>query len=89
MQPQLRAGSNRWANAALAFGVASVVFCLVVPLAVVAIVAGISGVAESVGFEANEGRGRAIAGLVLGVVGLVLGLLVWDFVLSAPYFVGD
>jgi predicted RNA-binding Zn-ribbon protein involved in translation (DUF1610 family) len=72
------AGSNTWAVASLVLGIVGIpTFCLVVP-ALLAIVFGVLALRGSnQPASAQAGRGMAIAGIVLGVISVVITGLFW------------
>jgi hypothetical protein len=74
--PALPRGSGR-AKAALVFGFVGVLLCFTILVPLLAIVFGLLG-RKATGRSSSgvAGRGRANAGLILGVVGLALGILI-------------
>jgi hypothetical protein len=81
-------GSNGPATAALVVGIVALVFCFTVVGGVAAVVLGVIGLRRA-GRQAGAGRGRAIAGLVLGLISVVLGLLTLLAVGATVQFLGD
>lgn len=68
-------GSETLGIVSLVLGILSIVFCVFgggLLLGIPAIVTGISGMQRG-----HRGFGFALAGLILGIVGLVLNLLIW------------
>ena len=71
-------GTNGFAITALILGIISL---LLSPLSILAIIFGGVGIGQTGPNSNYKGRGMAIAGLVLGIVAIVLwvGILIWDF----------
>jgi hypothetical protein len=72
-------GTNTWAVASLVLGIVSVVggMCLVVP-PLLAIIFGFMALRETNSPSGqSSGHGLAIAGMVLGTIGLVIGGVMW------------
>jgi hypothetical protein len=72
---------NKWAHSAIWLGIASIVFFWMFVPPILAIVYGSLGISRSTELQ-NEGidktgKGKAIAGLILGIVYLLLGFYQW------------
>lgn len=87
VRPPLRSGpyapatgpepsSNPQATASLVLGIVSLVLSLLFVPSIVGVILGIAGLARSRRTDPPTGRGAAITGIVLSVVGAVLGVLV-------------
>jgi hypothetical protein len=72
-------GTNTWAVASLVLGIVTVVggFCLVVPPLLAIIFAFLAMRTNTSPSGQSSGQGMAVAGLILGIIGLVLGGLFW------------
>jgi hypothetical protein len=72
---------NKWAYSALWLGIASIFFGVIFVPPILAIVYGSLGISRSTELQ-NEGiektgKGKSIAGLILGIVYLLLGFYQW------------
>ncbi|HVS70023.1 MAG TPA: DUF4190 domain-containing protein [Phycisphaerae bacterium] len=72
-------GTNTWAVASLVLGIVTVVggLCLVVPSLLAIIFAFMAMRTNTSPSGQSSGQGMAVAGLILGIIGLVLGGLFW------------
>jgi hypothetical protein len=68
--------SNGLATASLVLGIIAIPLCFMVVPSILAVVFGVIGLNRSKQSPTQNGRGKAIAGLVLGSVALVLMILV-------------
>jgi len=81
-------GANGPATAALVVGIVALVFCFTVVGGIAAVVLGFLGLARA-RQRGGAGRGRAVAGLVLGLISVVLGVLTWLAVGAGFQLLGD
>ncbi|MEV6680314.1 DUF4190 domain-containing protein [Streptomyces erythrochromogenes] len=90
-QPYGRAPSNGFGTTALVLGILAVVGCvtsfIAVALGIAAVVFGALGKGKANRGEADNG-GMALAGIILGAIGIVLGLLML-LAMFAPFLDGD
>ncbi|HVX87021.1 MAG TPA: DUF4190 domain-containing protein [Phycisphaerae bacterium] len=77
-------GTNTWAVASLVLGIVSLVggMCLIVPPVLAIIFAFMALRTNTSPSGQSSGQGMAIAGLILGIVGAVIGSLMWVKMIS-------
>lgn len=78
MNQQITRSTSGFAIAALVTGIVSIIFS---PLALLAVPFGIIGIVNTGPNNAN-GRGMAIAGLVLGCIGIAIGVCMVVFMIA-------
>ncbi len=78
-------GTNTWAVASLVLGIVSVPgFCMIAPPILAIIFGGIALRSTNQATGQTAGAGLAVAGLILGTIGLVLAVLLWTGHLIHP-----
>jgi hypothetical protein len=71
-------GTNTWAVASLVLGIVSLVaFCLVIPPPLAIIFGFLALRSNNQGAGQTSGQGLAIAGIIMGTIGLLLSVLLW------------
>ena len=67
---------NTFGILALIFGIIGIFLNMVIIIPVLAIIFGIIGISR------DDSRGKSTAGLILGIIGLILGILFWLWIIS-------